>query len=346
MSAPALSRLPVRQGTPEWLAMRRTGITASDMPIIAGNKEGIFDLWAFKCGLLEEMPVDEATQEMYDLGHALEPVIAERYTIKTGRPVRRVDQMLRHPDIDWAMASLDRVSAVRGERRIVELKYTPYRMWPTDGPEPVPSAVQDQIQWQSFVTGYPVNDAAVLVGGRVDIHELPADPAYQQTLLGLAEWFRGLVLRQEPPPMDGSESTRKALQRLYRPDDALVLRATADVDEVAHELYRAKAEAKAASDRQATLENALRALLGDATYVQGAGYKATWTRNKDGSKTDWRSVAKAYRALLDADDGVHGAGYLPAEQDRFDAIESLHTATTEGPRVLRVTFKEEASSWL
>jgi hypothetical protein len=168
----------------------------------------------------------------------------------------------------------------------------------------------------------------------VDIHEVPADTGYQADLLVLAEWFRGLVLTGTRPPMDGSESTRRALTRMYPREGEGVIRApSSDIDEVARQLYRARTEAKAAADAQATLENALRALLGDAPGVEGQGYRVSWTRNKDTSKTDWRAVAESL-----ADTYLGREALAPYIAD--------HTVTSEGPRVLRVTYKEEASSWL
>ena len=115
MTAPALVTTGVRQNTDEWLAMRRTGIAASELPVIAGNRAGLVELWAFKSGLIERDDPDPATQELFDIGHALEPVIADLYTRKAKRPVRRVTQMIRHPQHEWLFASLDRRSE---ERRV------------------------------------------------------------------------------------------------------------------------------------------------------------------------------------------------------------------------------------
>ena len=50
----------------------------------------------------------------YDLGHALEPAIAERYTLITRRPVERVNRLLVHPTIPHVGASLDRRVRGRG----------------------------------------------------------------------------------------------------------------------------------------------------------------------------------------------------------------------------------------
>lgn len=328
----ALVRLPVRQGTEEWLALRRTGVSASMMPVITGNRPGLLSLWAEQCGLADPEVPDAATQEMYDLGHALEPVIADAYSRKYGRPLKRVDHMVRHPDIEWAYASLDRVSAAKGERRVVELKANLARRW-DDGPEPVPAAVQDQVQWQLFVTGWPVADVAVLQGFRVEAHEVVADAEYQRALLSLAEWFRGLVLRQERPPVDGTESTRRALVRMHPSDRGDVITApSTELDDLVRALHRAKAEAKAAADLEASTENAIRALLADAPGVEGQGYRISYRSNRASARTDWKAVAE---------DLAPSVGSGP-----WGEAVAARTTTTEGPRVLRVTFKEEASTWL
>lgn len=332
MTAPVLVRLPVRQNTDEWLEMRRTGVAASDLPVLMGNRDGLVQLWAHKAGILDAEPVDPATQEMFDLGHDLEPVIAKRYTIKTGRPVKAVGAMVRHPDIPWAFASLDRVSAVPGERLIVELKWNPHRGW-GDGIEAVPAAVQDQVQWQMFVTGYPAAHVAVLTGSRVEYHEVPADPEYQASELRVARWFRDLVERKQRPDIDGSESTRRALARMYPAETADLMDPTAETDALAQSLRSARAAAKAATDEQDRLENVIRAVLGEHEGVDADGYRMTWTKNKDSARTDWKKVAE-----------VAGREW---DREVWEALLRDHTTTTEGPRVLRVKYRdEETGKWL
>lgn len=335
MSAPALVTTDVRQNTDEWLALRRTGVTASELPIIAGNRPGLVELWAYKSGLIEREDPDPATQELFDIGHALEPVIADLYSRKAGRPVRRVARMIRHPQHEWLFASLDRVSAVKGERIIVELKYAPHRRW-DDGIEAVPADVQDQVQTQMLVSGYPMAHVAVLVGGRVDWHEVPADPEYQDALLRMATRFRQQVLTGQRPDIDGSESTRRALARMHPSDTLDMLDPTPELDALAHGLRSAKAAAKAVNDEEARLSNVLRAVLGDHEGVESDTYRITWTQNKPTTKTDWKAVVTD---LLLAGSGAVDTAVLQAAID-------AHTTTTEGARVLRTRFlDEETSKW-
>src|SRR4051812_7243626 len=105
--------LPVRQGTDEWLAARQHGIGSSDAAVVAGEKGSIIALWGEKTGLVPRPEPDAELAERYAWGHRMEPLVAEAYTEREGRPLRRAARMLRHPEVAFAIASLDRVSAVK-----------------------------------------------------------------------------------------------------------------------------------------------------------------------------------------------------------------------------------------
>jgi len=317
-------------------------VGSSDIPVITGNspyRTSLFSLWAVKSGRATPEPIDPATQEMFDLGHAMEDVIAGRYTIATGRPVKRVRDLLVSKETRWHGASLDRVSARKGERRIVEVKWVPHRRWDTDGPEPVPAHVQDQVQWQLMVTGYDAADVAVLNGSHVEVHEVGPNERYQEDLRYLAKHlFWDYVERGEAPPIDGTESTRATLGRMYPAEKLGLLDPTPELAALAFRIRDAKAAAKDADLAKGEPENVMRSLLGEAAGVRDdeAGYRVGWTKNKDGTKTDWEAVAAAYRFLMD---GL----FDPAAMDRAVAAA---TTPTEGARVLRTYFKSDEGKWL
>lgn len=310
-------RLPVTQGTPEWLAMRKTGIGSSDAPVIAGERGSVLELWAEKSGLVERDAPDADLARLYEWGHRLEPVVAGWYADSTGRQLQRVNQMLRHPDVAYAFASLDR--KVVGERRIVEIKTTRFG-W--SGGEDVPGAVQCQVQHQLWVTGYDVADVAVLTGGSEPrVYEIARDDAFIADLAYLESEFWGWVQSGTRPPVDGSENARRVLSKLHPRNDGTLLAATPELDAVVTDWLTAKAAVKEAEATEGTLANTIRALIGDADGISG---RVTWRKNADTSRTNWPAVAKAYRQLLE--------GLTPTD---LDAIESIHSSTVEGPRVLR-----------
>ncbi len=311
----------VRQGTPEWLALRKEGVGSSDAPVIAGERGSVVELWAEKSGLVERQEPDDDTARLFEWGHRLEPVVADWYADSTGRALRRVNKMLVHPDVPWAFASLDRVTV--GEKRIVEIKTT-RRGW--DAGEPVPGHVQAQVQHQLWVSGYDVADVAVLTGGsEPKVYEIARDETFIDNLVFLETEFWGWVTSGTRPPMDGSENARRVLTKMHPRNDGTLIPPTPELDRVFFDWMAArvkKDEADAAAD---TLGNTLRALIGDADGIEG---RVTWKKNRDSTRTDWPSVAQGYRLrleeLLD-----------PEDRPTLDAIESIHTSTVEGARVLR-----------
>lgn len=333
----AAERLPVVQGTDDWLAARRNGIGSSDAAVIAGEKGSVLELWGDKTGIVPRPEPDEATAEMYAWGHRLEPLVAEAYTERTGRPVRRAMQMLRHPKVPWALASLDRVSAVKGERRIVELKVTSIDA--KYAGDDLPGDVLAQVQHQLWVTGYDVADVAVLkTHWRLGIFEVERDEAYLEDLTFLERDFWRRVELCEMPPVDGTENARRVLAQIYARNNGQMLMPAADLDLLAEELRLARAEAKAAEARQATIENGIRAVIGDADGFEGPWGRITWRKNADSEKTDWKLVAGAYRRVIEE---IAIADPEQPVPESLDAIESTYTRTIEGPRVLRPYLKEE-----
>lgn len=337
----------VRQLTPEWLDARLDAITASDLPVITGNspyRSSQVDLWAAKTRLLEPETPDPETQELWDLGHALEPVIADRYTVITGRRVRRANLMVRSKTLPWAAASLDRVSARKGERRIIELKWAPHRRW-IDGPEPVPADVQDQVQWQLMVSRYDVAEVAVLNGSHVEVHEVGPDDGYQANLVYLARHFRGFIERRELPPIDSSDATRKALVRMH-PRETLGLMEPSELTfAMAVQLREAKAAVKAAEEVEGRLSNELRAFLGEHAGVDGEDYRIQYTKNADGASINWQAAYTDLRFLIDLARAARAAVLWEALPDP-DEIVTHHTALKQGARPLRLRMKnEETGRW-
>lgn len=323
-------RLDLIQGSPEWLAARSDGIGSSDIPIIVGESpyRSALELWAEKTGIVPPAEVDPATRRLMDIGKRMEPVLLDLYEEETGRRARRVPRMLAHPTYPWARASLDAEAPVR---RIVEAKWTHARRWSAG--DAVPGDVLIQVQWQMFVTGRDVADVVALVGPELRVVEVGRNDAMIGDLLFFATDFWRHVTERTRPELDGSESTRRTLGRLHPADDGTLLSPSLETDVLAARLREAKAAATAAADAEATIENAIRAFLGDASGVKGEGYSITWKRNADSTRVDAKGLAEAYHRILEQ---------LDTPPD-FAAIESVHTTTTEGPRVLRATFPKEAS---
>jgi len=87
------------QRSPEWFALRKDGITATDAAVIAGLSpyKTPYQLWAEKRG--EYTP--DAPGAAAVRGILLENTVAEFYEMETGRELRRSNGIVRIKEIPW-----------------------------------------------------------------------------------------------------------------------------------------------------------------------------------------------------------------------------------------------------
>jgi putative phage-type endonuclease len=309
----------MKQRTPEWLAARKDTIGSSDIPIIVGEStyKSAHTLAAEKLGLVTT-EVDEETQELFDIGNLMQPVLLQIYQRKTGLRTRSSEGWRVHPEIPWATASLDGTAPVK---RVVEAKWSNGARWRSG--ERVPGDVQAQVQWQLFVVGWDVADVVVMDRGTPRIETIERNDTMIDDLLFFAREFHGYLERGELPPVDGSESTRRTLAARHPRDNGVFLPQTEDLVTLTAQLAEARAAKKSADDAERTIGNALRAIIGDASGIDGL---VSLKKNQDSQRTNWPAVAGAYRTMLEET--------TPTET--LDALQSIHTDTVQGARVLRL----------
>lgn len=310
----------IRQRTPEWTEARRAAVTSTDIAVILGlspwKSEGA--LAREKLGTPDVETIDAKRERVMRLGLALESVVRDEDEREHGIKLRRVNRLLTHPKLSWAMTSLDFERV--GERTIVEAKTSRSGKW-DDG---LPQDVEAQVRWQMGVASYPRAHVALLRSGSdLMCFDVEHDPDTFDALVVIAEDFRRR-LADGGPFAENAES----IKARYPVDNGTVLPATPDLVELV-ELYRsAKATKQAAEDAEKTAGNALRAILRDASGVEGL---VTYRKSADSTRTNWPAVASAYRQLI--------TGHA---EDELDALVSIHSETAQGPRVLRL-LKEKAS---
>ncbi len=131
--------------TKEWLEFRKTGIGASDAPIIMGDSPytTITQLWEQKVGLAEGPPMNEYMQR----GHDLEPLARELFINKMIHHVEPI--MTLDPDNRWRFASMDGISINR--KIAVEIKTVGKKDFEDAEKGIVPRKYQAQLQHQMDV---------------------------------------------------------------------------------------------------------------------------------------------------------------------------------------------------
>lgn len=275
----------------DWLAVRRTGIGASDAAAAAGLNPymSALELRLDKTGRADGLPrpdPDDTTSPTY-WGTLLEPIVAASYTKQTGNRVRRVNAVLRHPTVPFMLANIDREIVGARDVQILECKTAGEfgaRLWR----EGVPEYVQIQVQHQLAVTGKTAAHVAVLLCGQaLEMHRIERDDALIGRLVELEARFWRFVETDTPPPADGSESADRALRHLY-PGNGETVDFSDDhrLSSVFADLIAVRAEIETRQQLEAQFKQAIQEAMGDANRAVFQTGSVSFKRSKDSSTVD------------------------------------------------------------
>lgn len=147
-----MAELVCRADDPRWLALRRTGVTATDLPAILGltRYDSLYACWWRKRDGLESA----AENDRLMLGSVLESYIAERWMNARQVPLTHRagahSALYRSADRPWQLATPDRLFYDEP----VEFKsWGTTDGWGDDGTDLVPLQVRAQVLWQMDTLG-------------------------------------------------------------------------------------------------------------------------------------------------------------------------------------------------
>ena len=313
-------KLPVRQGTAEWLAARREHICATDIPALLGISP-----WKCEQDVADEKLAGNGSEStlVMRVGNALEDLIAGAYAEQTGLKVRRVRGLWESSRYPWAAASPDATAAgqppgLRTTSRLVELKWTGNRSRFAHG---LPEDVEAQVAWQLMVAEADVADVATLTVGddALRIFEVRADAELAAHLVEIAADFRRRLAEGGP-----FAQSPESLKRRHPADDGSEITADAEITEAVRALVALRDRRKALEEDEGHLETAIKTRMADAAVLIGDGFRVTWKRTRDTAVTDWKAVAADLLAPM-------------PEPDRA-AVVGPRTVVKEGFRPFRISL--------
>jgi putative phage-type endonuclease len=256
-----------------WLITRRTGVGGSDVAAILGESPWRSALEVYTDKISADPPDDEAS-EMADWGHDFEPLILKRFAQRAGRRVVRHGRLLRSKRAAHHLVTLDGVQLSKPPLPgckgpgVAEAKSTAYA---DDYADDLPLWVQIQIQWELCVTGAQWGSGVWLPlrERKLQWLDVSADLEFQEeVLIPAVEEFWSRVQRRAPPDPDGSDSSLRALRRLYPTEDpARILRLNEPAFALSEEYERNKAWIKLLDGRNKLIRNTLAATMRDAKYA-------------------------------------------------------------------------------
>src|SRR5690625_466096 len=258
-----MARSTLDMSRQEWLWSRKKGVGGSDASAILGFNpwKSAFELYIDKTS----DQVQEIDNEAIHWGNVLEDVVADEFTRRTGKKVRRRNQTFIHPEHEFMIANIDR--DVVGEKALLECKTTNAfnaDAWEGDN---IPPMYICQLQHYMAVLDYEKAYIAVLIGGQKFVwKEVERDDEFIELMIEREKHFwEEHILKEVPPEIDGSQSASELLNKMYPEDNGETIMLKSDDAEILIEAIESiKAEVKEKETLKKEYENKLKLMIGDA----------------------------------------------------------------------------------
>jgi len=276
---------------PEWHALRRTGVTATDAAhLMTGGSW--FELWARKTGRTER---EYERNERMQWGHWMQPVILKAYSsdMYANREVEESDYLIRSTEFPWVLATLDAVTNHPEHGWIpLDAKNTDkFLEWKWEEGPPEPYAWQ--IRHQAIAAGdAPASSIACALGGnRLIWADDEQTVTNRELLLSITERFWWHVKNDAAPTqMDGSKRERDALNAMFVPDASKTVKLGLEFRELDYEynsilnqLDEASSVIAPLEKRKKEIENRFRLAMGEASIADVES--ATWKLSRVDGKS-------------------------------------------------------------
>lgn len=258
----------------EWLQLRKKGIGGSDASAILGldRYRSAFDVYADKLGLKSDEPDNEAMRQ----GRDLEDYVVKRFEEATGKKTRRRNAVIQHPDYNWLIGDIDRW--VVGENAGMEAKTTSVLNRAKFSQGEYPPNYYVQCVHYMALTGAERWYLAVLVLNRAfHVFTIERDNDEIKALIEAERHFwEDHVLKQIPPPPDGTESTQDIIKSLFPEAKERESMALFGHEEKIRNYLELDAQIKELEQQQNALKQELQLALGTAEIGKAQGYTVEW----------------------------------------------------------------------
>ncbi len=287
----------------EWLKERLNGIGGSEAGIVMGLSpfKSRLELWHEKVERNVDINLEE--ELIFQIGHALEPIIANEYAKMTNR-VLEVRPQRVHPNYPFITGNVDR-EIVKSERQtpgILEIKTK--GAWTNWHGIEIPPYINAQLQQYLAVYNYTWGSIAVLDLGSRTIRyiDVERDDVFIERLIEAEVDFWKLVQNKIPPKIDASESCEQFLKDRYSKGTSgkiIDLKNNKDASVWSSVLKSVRQSTKLLKKQELDCKNNLMNIMQDAELGIGENYKITWKSPVDKLEFDVETFKKVHPLLYD-----------------------------------------------
>lgn len=335
--------------TEDQIALRRQGITATDMAALSGVHPYRKPINVF----LDKMGSSEPFQENERVkwGNLLEPLIRDDYAKRNNIHVRESGTII-HGGYPWAMATPDGIAYPKhggGPTHGLEIKTHSVRVgagYGQPGTDHVPGYILVQVVWNMFVSGLRRWDIVAFVDGTPRDYTVSYDDELVKELFEIGLRFKlDNIDKNVAPKPDGSDAYSSYLARILdqRKENFVSIDDNMGAMEAVKKLRELRAQLRDKQQQEETIIQNLKVFCGDSAGLEwtekspdgkSSKQRITWKRSKDGTKTDWEAVANVL--VMQIKDALNGpplaAMALLEKFTDIDAVSAPHTVTKPGTR--------------
>lgn len=309
-----------KQTLQEWLEERRKGIGGSDAAAVLSEGYGCpRALFLDKAGVEPDYAHTEVELGLFERGHALEPIIARKFTQQTGLKVRRMPTRVS-AERPWMRVNVDRcietVDVSEGPGYL-ECKTANHHVFQNMLEEGMPSHYVLQVQHGLAVTGWKWGHFAVLEPYTFRFLEFRYERDEQLIAVLLREeeaFWKRVVAGEIPAKLEDFSDSRcekcvyrrgcrnaealpakKKVKPVYVPDTS------EDLAKLVIGIKTLDAQIEDAETARETLRDGVRAMLGDRTHVlvPAAGKKLNLSTQSGRLMWDGKALDAEHPELAD-----------------------------------------------
>lgn len=279
-----------RESREEWLALRRQYIGGADAASVVGlnDYQSPYALW---CEKKEIAPAFEGNLRT-EVGTFLEEFIAKKFEQETGKKVRQSNFTFINDNYPWAIADIDR--EIVGENAGLECKSTSELNLKHYKNGDYPPRFYAQCVHYMAVKGYDRYYLAVLIGNRdFKIFVFDRDDDEIDALMDAESTFYGYMTSGNPPPIDGSDSTREALQAQQSepPEEEPEPADLSDKKQVLDTLMEINATIEQLESQRDAIKNQLIESIGNSWHGNCDGFSISY-KPQTRKTFDWKKLQK------------------------------------------------------
>jgi predicted phage-related endonuclease len=263
----------------EWLKMRKRDVTASEVAALFGVHPytTALSMWADK----SDVPVKEPSGPQLELGHIMEPAIAEALRRRHSWALRGSGLYVRAPELRIG-ATPDYLRAdVEGKPEPVEMKFVQPHIYERDWSQGAPLAWVLQCLVQMYLLDAPRGHVVAMLDNRakdIFIHEVPRnDEAWARIVSHVKRFWENVDTRTMPSPQYHADLD--ALRRVLPPNaEAEPLDLTGDnmLPELLEARVALKEQIEAAEERVSAIEAEIIHKLAGAPEARARGWRVTY----------------------------------------------------------------------